>query len=183
MSKLKYLALVTALAVTGPASAGLVGQSVTSSLIFEGDPGNYFDPATVTIQDPDTEFLFDDGFATYSADFTDTTLTIGDSIYVNQASVAAFTMTFILNSGRFISVNKDSDVFNPNVTYSWDSTTLTIDWAGIPTSVIPQDFTAIFSIESESNGPSVPEPSILALMSLGLAGLGVFKRRRAATPA
>jgi hypothetical protein len=89
---------MAALAAAAPASASLVGASVTGSLIFPGFEGvNYYDPAngfvpggapnaaapTVTVIDPGVEFQFADGFSHLNTD-------VGEySVDVLQSPIAA----------------------------------------------------------------------------------------------
>ncbi|MGC2659540.1 MAG: hypothetical protein WA324_16405, partial [Bryobacteraceae bacterium] len=101
--------LFGALAFDGQ-SATLAGTSVTGSLVFPGDPSNYFNPGygfappgdlnaidaspTVTISDAAVEFGYDDGFANaISADFTGNMLTVTDVVEGTGANLG-FTMTF-----------------------------------------------------------------------------------------
>ena len=108
-----------------PASASLVGTSVTGSLTFSGDPSNYFNPGygfvpasgylnfsgvTVTVSNSAVEFGYDDGASRISADFSDNKVTISDLIELSGPT-NGFQMTFtdsafggkglIANSNRF----------------------------------------------------------------------------------
>ena len=192
MQRLKYLALITVLAATGPASAGLLGQQVDGSLTFNGSP-NTFDPTngavptgylnetgtTVTIQEPAIEFGYEDGANRDTANFTDTTLTIRDLVKISSSvsgqSNDPFEMTFTsVIPGLFASISLISDDFSPVLTsYSLTGDAITIDWAGGPVTV-GQDFVAVFNIETNA----VLEPPTLVLMGVGLAGMGLGKRRR-----
>ncbi len=100
--------LLSALVATADA-ASLVGTSVTGSLMFAGDPSNYFDPGygfapltdlnaidnstTVTISNTAVEFGYDDGANLITVDFTDNGVTMSDVVELTGSNVP-ITMTF-----------------------------------------------------------------------------------------
>lgn len=179
--------LALALLAASSAQAGLVGQQVTGRLSFNGGSTNYFDPAngfvpagylntagtTVTIADPAKEFGFRDGANLDIANFTDTQLIISDQIFSNGGA-APWLMTFTsVTAGLFQGLTLASENFTPDLTYSLNANTLTFNWRG--TGQAPANFQAVFNVATSNN---VPEPGSLALLALGLVGLGYSLRRK-----
>jgi hypothetical protein len=174
-------------------SATLAGTSVTGSLVFSGDPSNYFDPGygfaspgdlnaidgspTVTISDAAVEFGYDDGFANaISADFTASMLTVTDVVEGTGANLG-FTMTF--SDSAFAGLNL-TPVNSLTLIDSYSSAsgvfTLSSPGGNVTAGEI---FTDTF-IES-FNAASVPEPSThgfvgLALLAFGTLGFRTFRK-------
>jgi hypothetical protein len=153
-----------------PASAALVGTSVTGSLQFNGGSANFFDPVygfvpsgylnsagtTVTVSGSAAEFGYDDGGNRFTANFTDSQLLISDLIEASGSNLP-FTMTFTDTgfAGQGIAVVSDSFPLN----YSLNGNVLTIRGAGNAVTT-GQTFAATFNITA------APEPSPWTLLLL-----------------
>ncbi len=176
----------------GAHAAGLIGTSVTGSLLFAGSPTNYFDPANgyvpsgylntagtmVSIASPAVEFGFGDSQNTDLANFSAFQFTIEDVVGQNtgvSATDSPFTMTFTDTAFSGLTLTKATDFFpNGGLTYSLAGDTITISWAGGPVRA-NDDYTSTFTVAS------IPEPSNWALFSLGAMGAcAVALRRRQA---
>ncbi len=172
---------LSAFAVTSHA-ATLAGTSVTGSLIFSGDPSNYFNPGygfappadlnaidgstTVTISDADVEFGYDDGFANaFSADFTGHQLTITDTVE-GTGSNLGFTMTFsdAAFSGQYLVPVNSLNLID---SYSSAGTVFTLSSPGGNVTA-GETFTGTFNIAS------VPEPSTQGFVCLALLAFGTL---------
>lgn len=172
--------------VCRPASAGLIGTSVTGSIMFDGNSTNYFDPAfgyvppgylntagtTVTIAEPAIEYGFLDGANQDTANFTASQLIVTDTVFSGASN---WTMTFTDTAFTGASFSKVSDTFtNGGVTGILVGDTITLTWAG--TNSADGLLTATFDVATSA----VPEPSsiVLALTAVPLA-LGYLRCRRA----
>lgn len=187
-SRLRALGVAAAVALSGPAQAGLVGQSISGELYLAGGSANLFDPTfhfalptagnaggtTVTVGAP-LEFGIGDSSAQITADFSDDQLVIGE--FANLGGIASplvmrFTST---TAGLFQSVSLLASDFAPGLSYQLADDTLEIRWAG---GAIPahSGLSATFDIGTTA-AASVPEPASLALVALAL-GAGLFVSRR-----
>jgi hypothetical protein len=187
---LTFLAAIAAAAFfAAPASASLLGTSVSGSLTFNGGLTNFFDaskgqvPAgcqnssavgtTVTVVNPKAEFCFADGANVDTANFTDAILTVTDNVL---SGASAWQMVFDFAPGTLLGVSLLNDNFsNGGLLFFFDTDRLTIDFAG---TLEAGDFLAQFQVARES---PIPEPGSSALLLFGLAMLGcarAAKRRR-----
>lgn len=182
-------AIFLLLAVT-PARADLVGTQVTGTFNVPGGL-DFFDPAnglvgnfggslnlagtTVTISSTAIEFGLQDSFNRDWADFTGTTLTIGDNQVPTRGS-ATWIMTFTDTAFYNLTLSKVSDNFvNGGVTGTLDGDVITVTWPGELTGIAGNQ-AAVFDLAP------IPEPATLGLLGLGLlslAGLKRFKHRAA----
>jgi hypothetical protein len=162
-------------------SASLLGTSVDGSLIFGGDPSNYFDPGngfvpgtgylnvsgtTVTVSDSSVEFGFDDGSSLISANFSDNQLTVQDLIEQSGAS-NSFQMVFrdAAFAGQYLIPVSDSFPFGD---YSVVGDVMTLDYGG-GNPAMGQTLSAEFIVTS------VPEPSTFGCLGISaLAAVVVF---------
>ena len=166
-------AAAAALAFALPAHAGNTGLAVTGSLAFgsNGANGGQFWVPTGAVIGAGVEYDYVDGANHDTADFSDTQLTIHDSVFSNANG---WEMTFT-TAGGFTGFSLVSSDFDPGLTYSLSGGVITVDWVGTGTG--PHEFNAVFDVSAT---PAVPEPETYALMLAGLAALGFVARRRKA---
>jgi hypothetical protein len=168
-------------AVISPASAQLLGTTVTGSLKFGANPTNFFDPAnggvppgfsntaspTVVIAEPAVEFGYQDGANRDTANFTNTQLIVTDDVF---SSASNWTMQFTDNA--FTSIVEVVDSFpTGGVTAVLVGNQITLTWAGTFT---PGSFRAVYDVSAAA---AVPEPGSLALL-VGSGVVGLLKLRR-----
>ncbi len=192
---IKYIASIasiTAVLVTvaaTPATAGLLGTSVSGSLVFGGgganfyDPGNGFVPAGFGNSNPHgpenvvigsgTEFGFSDGANTDTADFNDTSLTITDVVTATNDAQSTYTFTNTAFLGE--TVTQTSNTFPQTVTETLVGDVLTVDVAETGSA---NAGTKAVTFSFAPTVTAAPEPASLPLLVMGLAGLGMVMRIR-----
>lgn len=169
-----------------PSRASLLGTAVTGNLTFLGNPLNYFDPAngfvpatgfenssgtTVTIAEPAIEFGAVFPANTDTGNFTATQLIVTDIVNSTGTNIP-FTMTFSDAAFSGLSVSKVSDTFaNGGTTASLTGNTLTVAWNG--GLVNPGTLQAVYNLTTTT----VPEPASWALLLVGIAAVGQFRRK------
>lgn len=179
ISRIRF-GVISALVLIGcsvPGRASLIGTTVTGSLLFQGHPLNYFDPAngfvpatgyenssgtTVTIAEPAIEFgaVFP-GTNTDTADFTATQLILTD-IVNSPGSNVPFMVTFTDTGLLGLTLAKISDTFaDGGTSVSLAGDVLTVSWNG--GQVNTGTLQAVYGLTAVS----VPEPSSWALLLVG----------------
>jgi hypothetical protein len=166
-----------------PVHASLVGTSVTGSLLFSGDPSNYFDPnngfvpaagylntsgTTVTISNNAVEFGYDDGASQIAADFSGNQLTLSDLIEL-AGPTNGFTVSFTdaAFAGQYLIPVSDSFTLSG---YSLTGDVITLDYPnGNPNQ--GQDFGATFTIAP------IPEPATVWLLSVAVFTILLLRKR------
>lgn len=192
-TKMTYLSVailstLAAAALPGTA-ATLVGSSLTGSLVFQGDPSNYFDPGygfappadlnamtnstTVAVSASKVEFGYDDGSNTISADFTASGITLTDAVELSGSNLP-FTMTFVdpsFANGNLVPQTQPLSLIG---SYSLTGDVLTVN-------VPAADVSAGSTFTDTLNFTTTPEPSSLGFFCVALFGLlsmRTFRRRR-----
>ena len=174
------------LASSSPAAL-LIGTSVTGNLSFSGSPTNSFNPSaggvpagylntagpTVTVAEPAIEFGYADAANWDTANFTDNQLLIQDQALSGFVGNSPFTMTFTDAAFAGLMPVLVTNTFSPAPTASITGTTLTVSYPASNATVNVPNTLAL----TLYNFAPVPEPTSMAVLGLGAAGL--LRRRRA----
>ena len=180
--KLPMAMMAMAVMMAGSAQAGLIGDNVTVTVNWTGGPT----ADNVTVADPAIEFIGGSGSTNIGSIF----LTAGESINLLDTSVV---FRFLLGfQGSIVISNIDGVVTSASGSPASGVTTftgvvsnsghtVTINYIGgdAPSSTAPlvSTMNLVFDTGTNGGGGDVPEPTTVALMGAGLAGLAWLKRR------
>lgn len=173
--------------VTANANALLLGQSVFGNLNFGASTTNLFDPANiglsqgalnelsnpVIVSATQGEFTHvDNGVIGVFLQIRDDNFTVSTDVATRTAVSWSISLTSAAFVGLILTETSDNFV-DGGVSGALAGNTLTLNWGGTSTRGFYQ---ANFDLTAPVT--SVPEPGVLPLMGLGLAGLGFAARLR-----
>jgi hypothetical protein len=161
--------VVLSVAVASPSwAASLSGDTIAGSLTFcaLNNGANNFTVDSIVAPD---QFGWTDGANIDTAVFSGTTLTVSDQVL---DVACGWGMTFSDTTTQFPALTLVSSNFSPDLSYSLTGGVIALQWGG---SSDQQTFTAVFNIDGTV---ATPEPSALALLSVGVAGACLIRQRR-----
>lgn len=170
------LAGLTFLAISGAAQASLIGDVLTIRRLYPTATSDYAAPVTTTVaaglsdavSPQPSYYLINPEAETIHIDFTN------HSSFIGAAGGTFDGFSFSGFSGGVSNVSLLSAVGIDIVSLTHDGSVITLN---LQNAFTPASYVE-FKVESGSPAlPSVPEPSAVALMGLGLAGLFLYGRR------
>ena len=174
------LLFITSISV---ANAGFIGNSLDADYRYTNGPTDYLEHWGHKSVKDGKEWP-DNPFSIFSIDADDSSITISGSSW-NTSGPSSFTGSF--NGWIFTDVSESIDDItgvtidsttsltgfdSSNISFTQNS--ISLNFAGITYS----DLFVKVNVDFGSTRSAVPEPSIIALFGLGLAGLGLAHRRR-----
>jgi hypothetical protein len=159
--------------LASPANAGMIGDTVTMHYETPTLNSGYYDGGSAVVG-AGVEFTGLNVGLWANADFTNTQLILSFTFSHTWSPATHNGPVFVDTAHPFTSVS-----INPATTSAWfnagmvsiSGNSLIVNWQG-------QSFTNGQNIVLDLTTSEVPEPATLALMTVGLAGMGVLRRRR-----
>lgn len=179
INSLRFASIIAFFCLAPLSWGALIDTSVTGSLLFNGNPNNFFDPAngfvparfenangtTVTIEANSIEFGFNDGANRDTANFKDGELVIRDRA-TGRAGGVSYTLTF--TDPAFAGITLVSSTFSGLLDY---------DIVGDEIEISVPQFSANGRYKAVFDVASTPEPGSCALIGLGMSVLALVSRK------
>jgi len=189
---LSRLVIVVAYCFSSNVFATLIGDTITATAVR--DPGGsqeqfIFNGNTATVG-AGVEFSapnFLGGGSLFEIDVSDTGFTVfldfADFSFLQPYSVSLSDLDWLGTPGQITNVTRDAvtagaETWLDEISFGADFINLTSSGTGF---IAAGDiFEASYSFTATHNGSAVPEPGMIALFSIGLLGIALSRRRRAA---